>query len=109
MLCRATQNRWVMVESSNKMWYTGEGNGKPLHYSCLENLMNKMKRKKYMTLKDELPRLVVPNMLLEKNREIVPEGMKRLSQSENSAHLWICLVVKVKPDAVRIILHRNLE
>ena len=40
------------------MWYTGEGNGKPLQYFCLENLMNSMKRQKDMTLKDELPRRV---------------------------------------------------
>ena len=40
------------------MWSTGEGNGKPLQYSCLENLMNSMKRQKDKTLKDELPRLV---------------------------------------------------
>ena len=47
-----------MVESSDKMWFTGEGNGKPLQYSCLENPMNSMKEKKYRTLEDELPRLV---------------------------------------------------
>ena len=47
-----------MVESSYKMWSTGEGNGKPLQYSCLENPMNNMKRLKDRTLKDELPRLV---------------------------------------------------
>ena len=47
-----------MLESSDKTWYTGKGNGKPLQYSCLENLMNSMKRQKYMTLKDELPRSV---------------------------------------------------
>jgi len=47
-----------MVESSDKTWSTGEGNGKPLQYSCLENPMNSMKRQKDMTLKDELPRLV---------------------------------------------------
>ena len=58
MLWRATQDRQVMVENSDKMCSTGEGNGKPLHYSCLENPMNSMKRKKDMTLKDELPRLV---------------------------------------------------
>ena len=52
MLCRATQDRWVMVENSDKMWSTEEGNGKPLQYSCLENPMNSMKRQKYMTLKD---------------------------------------------------------
>ena len=40
------------------MWSTGEGNGKPLRYSCLENPMNSMKRQKDRTLKDELPRLV---------------------------------------------------
>ena len=40
------------------MWSTGEGNGKPLQYPCLENPMNSMKRQKDRTLKDELPRLV---------------------------------------------------
>ena len=58
MLCRATQDRRVMVESSDKMWSTGEGNGKPLQHSCLEETMNKMKRQKDRTLKDELPRSV---------------------------------------------------
>ena len=47
-----------MVEISDKMWSTGEGNGKPLQYSCIENSMNSMKRQKNRTLKDELPRLV---------------------------------------------------
>ena len=47
-----------MVESSDKMWPTGEGNGKPLQYSCLENPMNNMKRQRDTTLEDELPRLL---------------------------------------------------
>ena len=47
-----------MVETSDKMWSTGEGNGKPLQYSCLENPMNSVKKQKDRTLKDELPRLV---------------------------------------------------
>ena len=47
-----------MVESYDKMWSTGEENGKPLQYSCLENSMNSMKRQKDMTMKDELPRSV---------------------------------------------------
>ena len=47
-----------MVESSDKIWPTGEGNGKPLQYSCLENPMNSMKRQKDRILKDELPRSV---------------------------------------------------
>ena len=50
----ATQNRWVMVESSDKIRSTGEGNGKPLQYSRLENPMNSMKRQKDRTLKAEL-------------------------------------------------------
>ena len=54
---RATQDGRVMVERSDRMWSTGEGNGKPLHYSCLENPMNNIKRQKDVTLK-ELPRLV---------------------------------------------------
>ena len=56
MSCRATQDGRVMVENSDKTWSTGEGNGKPLQYSCLETLMNSMKRQKDMTQKDELPR-----------------------------------------------------
>ena len=47
-----------MVESSDKMWSTGEGDGKPLQHSCLENPKNSMKRQKDMTLKNELPRSV---------------------------------------------------
>ena len=58
MLCRATQDRRVMVESSDKTWSTGEENDKPLQYSYLENPKNSMKRQKDRTLKDELPRSV---------------------------------------------------
>ena len=47
-----------MVKSSDKIWFTGDGNGKPLQYSCLENPINSMKRQKDRTLKDELPRSV---------------------------------------------------
>ena len=54
----ATQDGWVSVERSDRMWSTGEGNGKPLQYSYLENPMNNMKRQKDRTLKDELPRSV---------------------------------------------------
>jgi len=58
MSCRARQEGQVVVETSDKTWSTGERNGKPLQYSCLENPMNSMKRQKYRTLKDELPWLV---------------------------------------------------
>ena len=55
---RATWDGLVLVESSDKMWSTGEENGKPLQYSCLENPMNNMKTQKDRTLKDELRTLV---------------------------------------------------
>ena len=58
MPCGATQDGWVMVESSDKILFTGDENGKPLQYSCLENPMNSMKRQKDRILKDELPRSV---------------------------------------------------
>ena len=60
MPCRATQDRQVMVESSVKMWPTGEGTDKTLQYSCLENPIKGMKRfkKKKRKLIDELPRSV---------------------------------------------------
>ena len=89
MLCRATRDGQVMVESCDKTWSTGEGNGKPLPYSCLEKPMNSMKRQKDVTIKDELPSLVDVNMLLEKSGEITPEKMKRWSQSKNNAQLWM--------------------
>ena len=50
-----TQDGWVMVERSDRMWSTGEGNGKPLQYSCLENPMNSMKKQNDRILKEELP------------------------------------------------------
>ena len=58
MMCGATQDGWVMVESSGKMWSTGEGNGKTSQYYCLENPKNSVKRQKDRTLKDELLRFV---------------------------------------------------
>ena len=56
--CGATQDGRVMVERSHRMWSTGEGNGKPLQYSCLENPMNSIKRQNDSILKEELPRSV---------------------------------------------------
>ena len=75
-------------------------NGKPLQY-CLENPMNSMKRQKDMTLKDELPRSVGANVLLEISGEITPERMKGWRQSENNTQLWMWLVMEVKSSAVK--------
>ena len=58
MPCGATQDGRIMVERSDRMWSTGEGNGKPLQYSFLENPMNSMKRQNDRILKEELPRSV---------------------------------------------------
>ena len=54
----ATQDRWLMVERSDRVWSTREGNGKPLQYSCLENPMNSMKSHNDRILKEELPKSV---------------------------------------------------
>ena len=56
--CGATQGVRVMVERSDRMWSTGEGNGKPLQYSCLENPISSMKRQNDRILKEELARSV---------------------------------------------------
>ena len=56
--CGATQDGRVMVERSDRMWSTGEGNGKPLQYSCFDNPMNSMERENDRILKEELPRSV---------------------------------------------------
>ena len=73
MPCAITQDGQVMVERSDRMWSTGEGNGKPLQYYCLDNPMNSMIRQKDRTLKDEPPRLVGAQFLLQISREITPE------------------------------------
>ena len=78
-----------MVERADKMWSTGEGNGKPLQYFCLEIPMNSMNRQNDRILKEELSRSVVPNMLQEINGEITPERMKGWTQSKNNAQLWM--------------------
>ena len=56
MLCRSTQDKWVIVKNSDKTWTTGGGNGNQLHYWCLENPTDNMERQKDMTPEDELPR-----------------------------------------------------
>ena len=86
MPCRTTQDRQVIVESSDKMWPTGKGNVKPHQSSCLENPIDSMKRQKDTTPENDPPGQKMSNMLLGKNERellIAPERMKRLGQSEN--------------------------
>ena len=97
----ATQDRRVMVESSDKTWSTGEGNGKPLQYSCLENSMNRIKRQKYMTLKDELPRSVWAQYATGEEWRNNSRRNEEQSQSKNNTQLWMWLVMEVKSDAVK--------
>ena len=106
MLCRATLDGWVM-ESSDKKWSTGEENDKLLQYFCLENSINNMKRQRDMKLEMSPSSQQASNMLLGKSREIALE--KRLSQSKNNDQLWMFLVVKVKSNAVKKHIVRNLE
>ena len=58
MPCGVTQDGWIMLERSDRVWSTEERNGKQLQYSCLENLMNSMKRQNDRILKEEIPRSV---------------------------------------------------
>ena len=85
----ATQDRQVTVERFDRMWSTGEGNGKPLQYSCLENPMNSMKRQNDRILKEKLPRSVGAQYVMEISGEITPERMKGWSQSNNNPQLWM--------------------
>ena len=87
--CGATQDGWVMVERSDRMWSTGGGNGNPLQYSCLENSMNSRKRQNGKILKEVLPRSLMPNMLLEIGGEITTERTKGWSQSKSNTQLWM--------------------
>ena len=89
MPCGATQEGWILAERSERMWSTGEGNGKPLQYYCLKNPMNNMKRQSNRILKEELPRSVGAQYALEISAEITPERMKGWSQSKNNTQLWM--------------------
>ena len=88
-MCRITQDGRVMVERSDRMWSTGEGNGKPLQYSCLENSMNSMKRQKDRTLKDELPRSVGAQYATGDKWRNNSRNKKETSQRKNQTQLWM--------------------
>ena len=101
---RATQDGLVTVEGSDKMWSTRGGNSSPLQHSCHGNTVTAWKGKKIRHWNMSPPGPKVSNMLLGKSRGqllIAPERMKQLGQSGTDAQLWMCLVVKVKPNAVK--------
>ena len=89
------------MERSDRMWSTGEGNGKPLQYSCLENLMNSLKRQNERILKEELPRLVDAQYATGdqwRNNFRKNEGME---PKRNNTQLWIGLVIEARSTAVK--------
>ena len=89
----ATQDGLVKVESSDKMWSTGGGNGKPLQHSCLENPRNSVKKQKDMTLEDEPPRLKgVQYATGEEQRAITNNFIKK--EADGPKQKW-CLFVDV--------------
>ena len=99
MPCGATQDGWIMVERSDRMWSTGEGNGKPLQYSYLENSMKRMKRQKDRTLKDVLPRSVGAQYATGdqwRNNSRKNEGM----EPRQKQYPVVCVLIEARSDAV---------
>ena len=82
------------------MWPTGEGNSKPLQYSCLENPINSMKRQKDRILKDELPRSVGAQYAAgdQWRNNSRKNGW---SQSKNNTQLRMGLVIGARSDVVK--------
>ena len=78
-----------MVESSDKKWSTGEGNGKTLQNSCLENPMNRRKRQKDRTLKDELPRLVGAQYTTGDEWRDNSRKSEEMEPKQNNTQLWM--------------------
>ena len=78
-----------MVESSDKMQSTGEGNGKPLQYSCLQNPMNSMKKQKDRTLKDELPRSVGAQYATRDQWRNNSRKNEEMEPKQNNTQLWM--------------------
>ena len=90
-----------MVESSGKMWSTGEGNGKPLQYSCLENPMNSMKKQNDRILKEELPRSVGAQYATGDQWRNNSRKNERMDQSKNNTQLWMGLMIEARFNAVK--------
>ena len=83
------------------MWSLGEGNDKPLQYSCLKNLMNSMKRQNDRILKEELPRSVDAQYATGdqwRNNSRKNEGME---PKQKQHQLWMGLVIEARSDAVK--------
>ena len=85
----ATQDGRVMVECSDKTWSTGEGNGKPLQYLCLENPVKSMNREKDRTLKDEIPRSVGAQYATGDQWRNKPRKNEGMEPKQKQYQLWM--------------------
>ena len=97
----ATQGGWVMVERSDQNVVHWRREWQTTSVFLPWEPHEQMKRQNDRILKEELPRWVGPNMLLEISREITPERMKGWSQSKNNTKLWMWLVIEARSDAVK--------
>ena len=84
-----TQDGWVMVERSDRMWSTGEGNGKPLQNCCLENPMKSRKRQIDRILKEELPRVVGAQYATGNQWRINSRENEGMEPKQNNTQLWM--------------------
>ena len=87
--CGATQDGQVIVDSSDTIWSTEEGNGKTLQYSCLENPMNSMKRQNDRILKEELPRLVGAQYATGDQWRKNPRKNEEMEPKQKNTQLWM--------------------
>ena len=85
----ATQDRWVMVERSDRMWSTGKENGKPLQYSCLENPINSMKRQNDRIVKEKLPRSVGAQYATGDQWRNNSKKNERMEPKQTKTQLWM--------------------
>ena len=89
-----------MVERSDRMWSTGEGNSKPLQYSCLEKPMNSMIRQKDRTLRDDLPRSVGAQYATGDQWRSNSRKNEGMMPKHNNTQLWVGLVIEARFDAI---------
>ena len=101
MPCGATQDGRVMVERSDRMWSAGEGNGKPLQYSCLENPMNSMRRQNDRILKEELPGAVGAQYATGDQWRNNSRENERMEPRRKQYLLWMGLVMEARSNAVK--------
>ena len=90
-----------MVERSDRLRSTGEGNDKPLQYSCLENPMDSMKRQNDRILKGEFPELVVAQYATGDQWGNNSRKNERMKPKQKQYQLWMWLVIEARSDAIK--------